>query len=111
MKKDLLCISIVFLALSMIISAYIISKSLSEETYMNGNLSGALTVMSDDTNFITSDVLNEEAARAMFGYAYDYLIQMIRDGNLEHIPYIEFGDNYIFSKKALEEWVYSRLIK
>ena len=111
MKKNLLFIGIIFLGLSMIISSYIISKSLSKSINMNGILNGSLTVSDMDSYNFESDVLQAFNAGRMLGYEADSFIQDINNGKLDGIPYIKLEDHYIFSKKALEEWVYNESLK
>lgn len=112
MNKNFLFISIIFLGLAMLISSFIISKSLSinEPTIMNGNLNGSLT-LNDTNSYSRSDVLQASEAGAILGYDYNVFIQDIDNGKLKGIPYIEIGGHYVFSKKALEEWVYNMSIK
>jgi hypothetical protein len=96
----------------MIISSFIISKSLSEPTSiygnLNGSINGSITVSNTDSYYNNSDVLQAYDAGVMLGYEYNAFIQDINNGKLEGIPYLEIGDHYIFSKKALEEWVYKK---
>lgn len=113
MKKDLTFISILFLGISLLISSLIISKSLSisEPTIMNGSLNGSLT-LNDTNSYKNSDVLQVYDAAAMLGYNdYNVLIQDINNGKLKGIPYTVIGNHYMFSKKALEEWIYNMSIK
>ena len=95
----------------MIISSYIISKSLSKSINMNGNLNGSLTMSDMDSYNFESDVLLAFDAGRMLGYESNSLIQDINNGKLEGIPYIKLKDHYIFSKTALEEWVYNESLK
>lgn len=46
----------------------------------------------------------------MLGYEQDALIIDIENGKLEGIPYTKVGGHYIFSKRALEEWVYNKVL-
>lgn len=50
-------------------------------------------------------------AAAMLGFSKDGLISQILNGNPNEIPYIDVSGTYLFSKKALEEWIYSKSIK
>lgn len=117
MKKNLVSISVMFLGLSIIISSYIISKSLSQITNMSAVLDGSLSVINSDSDYNTnavsqtSDILQAYDAGVILGYEDYVLIQFIRDGKLNGLPYIDLGDHFIFSKKALEEWVYKNSIK
>jgi hypothetical protein len=74
---------------------------------MNAILNGSLSVVSNsDSNYNANDILQGPDAGAILGYDYNAFIQAIKDGKLEGIPYIDLGDHFVFSKKALEEWVY-----
>lgn len=114
MKRNLIFLGIIFLGVSMIISSIIISKSFSElknlNCKLNGSLTGSLTVSNMDSYYTKSDVLQTYDAGIMLGYEQDVLIQDIESGKLEGIPYTKVGDHYIFSKKALEEWVYNTVL-
>lgn len=114
MKRNLCFYSVIFLGVSMIISSYIISRSLNElankNDILNASLTGSLSVSNMESYKNVSDVLQTYDAGIMLGYEQDNLIQDIKSGKLEGIPYIEVGDHYIFSKKALEEWVYNRAL-
>ena len=48
-------------------------------------------------------------AGAMLGYNQDEFIQDIENGKLKGIAFTQVGGHYIFSKKSLEEWVYSNM--
>ena len=113
MKKNLLFIGFIFLGLSFVISSYIISHSLSNTINTNATVNGVISVSNSDSDNTDkdSDILILHDAGTMLGYASDELIQMIKDGKLEGIPYVDLGDHYIFSKKALEEWVYNNSTK
>ena len=78
---------------------------------MNGNLNGSLTMSDMDSYNFESDVLLAFDAGRMLGYESNSLIQDINNGKLEGIPYIKLKDHYIFSKTALEEWVYNESLK
>jgi len=110
-KKNLLFIGFIFLGLSFVISSYIISHSLSNTINTNAAVNGVISVSNSDNTDKNSDVLMPYDAGAMLGYQSDEFIQMIKDGKLEGIPYVDLGDHYIFSKKALEEWVYNNSTK
>lgn len=47
----------------------------------------------------------------MLGYDQDALIIDIENGKLEGIPYTKVGGNYIFSKKDIEDWIYSKTLE
>lgn len=109
MKKNLLYISIVFLGVSMIISSIILSRAIKEGNQLNGSLSGSFSMI--DNSRKESDVLMPYDAGVMLGYDQDALIIDIENGKLEGIPFAKFGDNYIFSKKALEDWIYNKTLE
>ncbi len=106
MKKNVLFIGILLLGISMIISSLILSKSISEGKQLNGSLNGTFDI-SNTTNE-EGDILKAYSAGVMLGYDRDDLIKDIDSGNLQGLPFAKIGDQYVFSKKALEEWVYSK---
>lgn len=109
MKKNLLYICIVFLGFSMIISSIILSSAIKEGNQLYGSLSGSFSMSGYSRE--ESDVLIPYSAGQMLGYDQDALIFDIENGKLEGIPYTIVGDNYIFSKKALEDWIYSKTLE
>lgn len=108
MKKNLLFIGILILGISMIVSSIILSKSIKKQTQLNGTLNGTLT-MNDSYN-IDNDILQTYDAGAMLGYNESDLIRDIENGKLEGLPCTKIGGHYIFSKKALEEWIYNKTL-
>lgn len=107
MKKNLLFIGMLFLGASMIISSLILSASIKQGNQLTGSLTGSFNMA--DYSGIDSDILMPYGAGIILGYDPDTLIQDIENGKLEGIPFTKIGDNYIFSKKVLEEWVYSKI--
>ena len=108
MRKSLLFIGMLFLGASMIISSLILSKSINENKQLNGVLNGSFTMR--DSYDVEKDILMPYDAGAMLGYEQDDFIHDIKSGNLDGIPFTQVGGRYIFSKKALEEWVYSKTL-
>ena len=113
MKKNLLYISIMFLGVSMIISSFILSMAIKEGNQLYGSLNGSLSgsFSMSDSSSKDNDILIPYDAGQMLGYDQDALIIDIENGKLEGIPYAKFGNSYIFSKKALEEWIYSKTLE
>lgn len=109
MKRYLIFFGLLFLGISMIISSYFLSQAIKEQTQLNGIFNGSLSM---DDNSENNDILRIYDVAAMFAYEdYDSLIKDIKSGRIEGIPYTKIGENYIFSKKALEEWVYNTVSK
>jgi hypothetical protein len=81
---------------------------MNEGKQLNGIFNGSFT-MSNAYN-ADKDILMLYDAGAMLGYDPGEFIQDIKNGKLEGIPFIQVGDRYIFSKKALEEWVYGKAV-
>ena len=107
----MLYISIILLGISFMISSLIIARSLDKLVNKNffSTINGSLNVSNSDyNNKIESDVLLIYDAEIMLGYEPNTLRQDIQKGKLEGIPYTKVGTQYLFSKKALEEWVYNR---
>ena len=118
MRKNLvfvgmLLIGMLFLGASMIISSLILSESIIGNKELNGTLKGNLSgsfIMSESPN-VKSDILLPFEAGDILGYQQqEDFIQDIKNGTLEGIPFTQVEGRYIFSKKALEEWVYSKTI-
>jgi len=107
MRKYLTFIGMLFLGASIIISSLILSKSINGSKQLNSILNGSLTMSSSyDAD---RDILMPYEAGAMLGYNQDEFIQDIENGKLKGIPCTQVGGHYIFSKKSLEEWVYSKM--
>lgn len=114
MKKDLIFIGMIFLGVSMIISSLILSKpQIKQEQFLNTSLNGSLyqNVSSSESNLTSGDILQPYYAGLLLGYDQEDLIAKIIDGTLEGIPYVKIGNHYVFSKKALEEWIYNQSVK
>lgn len=114
MKKNLLCLSIIFLGISLIISALILSRSRIEYIHtFDGNVHGSLGLLQSSTmvNEITDDILVPNEAGSLLGYNGDDLIRDIENGVISDIPYVYIGGEVRFSKKALEEWIYQKSIE
>ncbi len=100
----------------MIISSIFLSNSMRTLSQMNGILNGSLT-MGNSYEGIKSDILQQYDAQTLLGYDSDtdgglkHFIRDIENGTLEGLPYIKINGNYLFSKKALEEWLYHRSLK
>ena len=116
MSKDkLLPASIVSLGISLIISAKIISNGLE----INGRFAGegvsiGLNNINNTINNImnadnSKDILTISEAADYLGISEDKLNKIINgsDGNKTGIPHTTIGNEYLFSRKALNEWVES----
>lgn len=120
MSKDkLLPASIVFLGISLIISARIISNGLE----VNGRFSGEgisiglnnmnNTIYETINKMMNSDnskeILTISEAADYLGISEDKLNKIINgsDDNKTGIPHTRIGNEYLFSRKALNEWVES----
>lgn len=123
MKKNLLFIGILFLGFSMMISSIILSNSMKTPSQLNGILNGSLT-MEDSQQYDTgmlqqygTDILQQYDAQILLGYDANtedeqrHFIKDIENGPLEGLPYTKINGRYLFSKKAMEEWLYNRTIK
>lgn len=120
MNKDkLLPASIIFLGISLIISAMIISNGLE----INGRFSGeGISIGLNNINNTIYDTINKimnsdnskeiltiSEAADYLGISEDKLNKIINgsDGNKTGIPHTTIGNEYLFSRKALNEWVES----
>lgn len=115
-KEKLLPISIFCLSISIIISSSIIAKGMKENgTYVNGgliNISQGLNNISNTVNYKNNNnstvgktqTFNLYTAAQYLGITYDKLEQIVslKDSG---IPYIKIGNEYIFSKSALDKWL------
>jgi hypothetical protein len=122
MKKDVVLIGIICLGVSMIICSLILSKAIKEQrqsygtlnNQLSGSIEGRLYLEEDDSAnqmIIESDILVPYQVGELLGYSdYNLLIIDIEDGKLEGIPYTRIRSNYVFSKKALEDWIYSKVV-
>ncbi len=121
MKKDTLFYGMIFLGIALIVSSLILSGAIRQGNQLygdlTGNLSGSFTSTSADAiyteniNGINKDILIAAEAGALLGYQREDLINAIIKDELEGIPYTKLGSEYIFSRKALEEWVYKSSTK
>lgn len=116
MSKDkFLSISILFLAISIIISAKIIANGMkySGENNFRGLssiASGINCIATTVENINSSGVVNARntydlySAAAYLGVTEENLKQIVSDRD-SGIPYIKVGEDYIFSKGALDKWL------
>lgn len=97
----------------MIISSLILANSIKEQTQVRGTFDGSLHMNDLSTpDSYSGDILMPYEAGAMLGYDdFNALLQDITAGKIEGIPYTIIANNYVFSKKALEEWLYNRIIE
>lgn len=105
---------LVFLSIAIIISAVILAFALNRQGVLtgdlNGSLNGSLTLV-DSSGLYDSDIIQSYQAAQLLGYQTgpEELITDILQGSLPGIPFTKINNNYIFSRKALEEWIYSRI--
>jgi len=117
MKKDnFIFISsiIIIISVSMIISSVILAKAISEQkqlygalnTTVTGSLSTAdLSVHENDKG----DIIQLYDAASMLGYNdQNQLAEDIEKGQLKGIPCTKIRNHYVFSRRALEEWLYDK---
>lgn len=119
MKKNLLYISIFFLGIAMIISAIILSRSRIEQIQMvSGSLNGSFGISQSsvngsetDSDMYSGDIISMyTAARILLYENPEILKNEIDNGNKNDIPYVLINGNYVFSEKALEEWIYRKAV-
>jgi hypothetical protein len=119
MKKNLLYISIFFLGIAMIISAIILSRSRIEQFQMvSGSLNGSFGISQSsvngsetDSDMYSGDIISMyTAARILLYENPEILKNEIDNGNKNDIPYVLINGNYVFSEKALEEWIYRKAV-
>lgn len=112
MSKDkLLPISIFSLALSIVIAASIISKGIENKGRFIGDglFQGANNISTTIRDISLNDkdnksILNVDTASTYLGISQDRLMQILNNKESE-IPYTKVGENFIFSKNALDKWI------
>lgn len=112
MSKDkILPISIFSLAISIIISAYLISKGMENkgrfiaDGISNGLYNTSNTINSNSYNNIENGgIFNLTSAAKYLGLSEERLMQIMNNEESK-IPYIKVGSDFIFSKNALNKWV------
>ncbi|MBE6053128.1 MAG: DNA-binding protein [Clostridium sartagoforme] len=112
MSKDKLLSSSIFaLALSIIIAASIISKGIEAKgRYIaDGIFQGANninTTIRDNSinNEESKSVFNASTASSYLGISEDRLMQLLNNEE-SGIPYVKIGEDFIFSKDALDKWI------
>lgn len=112
-NEKALSVSIYFLTICIIISAFIISSGMkSNGNYVSNGLSGVSHGLSNIGSSMNNDndaVYNRStfdlpAVAAYLGISVSNLIDILNAKDSE-IPYIKAGSDYIFSKGALDKWM------
>lgn len=109
-KEKLLPISIFSLAISLIISTSIIANSMENNGRFVGegisqglfNISNTVS-QENNSNLDSKDILSLDEASRYLGISQERLTQVIIKD--DSIPCVQISGKFIFSKKALEEWV------
>jgi excisionase family DNA binding protein len=114
LKGKMLSISIFCLAISIIISCFILTKGIKDNgEYVGAGIGNIGSVLSNASNNLTvyyqdkamsRDNYNLDDAAAYLGIARDKLVKIV-DNKDYGIPYVKIESNYIFNKKALEKWL------
>ena len=112
MSKDkLLAISIFALAFSIIIAATIISSGIETKgRYISdGIFQGAINISMTirDISFNEEDsknIFSATEASVYLGISEERLMQ-IMNNEQSKIPYVKVGEDFIFSKNALDKWI------
>ncbi len=116
---------------ALIVCALILSYSINNSQFnlngdlsgnLNGNLYGELSLANNDDN--TDDPNNKnknnptnlimaDEAKSLIYYdgTIDAFLSDIKSGKLTDFPYIKMKENYVFSRKAIEDWVYKQSLK
>jgi hypothetical protein len=104
-NKQIICAIIagcLTIAIALMICAGILNKSHLLNSYIPARSS---TVVPTDFNISQKDILKAYEAALCLGMDQETLINMVENNQLENIPYMKIGNDYIFSKKLLEIWV------
>lgn len=114
LKEKMLSISILCLAISIIISASIVTKGMKNNgEYVRsglGDIGSGLNSISSDINpnnknqGIPKDNYSLDDASTYLGIAENKLIKLVDDKG-SGIPYIKIGSDYIFNRNALDKWL------
>ncbi|MDB1933061.1 helix-turn-helix domain-containing protein [Clostridium tertium] len=110
LKEKLLPISIFSLAISLIISASIIANGMENNGQFIGdgisqglfNITNTIN-QENNSNLDSKDILSLDEAARYLGISQERLTQVIIKD--DSIPCVQISGQFIFSKKALEEWV------
>lgn len=107
-KNNNLLIGAIIISIALIICASIlkdayVNKGIPSQSspYINLDITGLKEALSDRDTLIGHDVA------VYLGIDYDDLKQMLYQDKLKDIPYIRIKGEFIFSKKALDEWLYN----
>ncbi|MCF0147794.1 MAG: helix-turn-helix domain-containing protein [Clostridium sp.] len=111
-KYKFLSVSIFTLALSIIISASIISKGIENKGRYIGdglyqganNISTTIRDRSFNDKENNKDVFTQDDAALYLGISQERLMQIINNEK-SNIPYVKVAENFIFSKNALDKWI------
>ena len=111
-KYKFLSVSIFTLALSIIISASIISKGIENKGRYIGdglyqganNISTTIRDLSFNDKENNKDVFTQDDAALYLGISQERLMQIINNEK-SNIPYVKVAENFIFSKNALDKWI------
>ncbi|EGW39753.1 helix-turn-helix domain-containing protein [Desulfosporosinus sp. OT] len=102
--QKVLALTIVFLALSILVGCYWISRSIENSVTSNSNsivqASQNITSYMSRANTSQNDILNQAQAANYLQITEDRLFKVI-----DAIPHVRLGGQDIFSKKALSDWV------
>ena len=114
LKEKMLPISIVCLAISIIISASIVTKGMKNNgEYVRsglGDIGSGLNSISSNLNphnnnqDIPKGNYNLEEASLYLIISQTQLIALVLDKGSE-IPYVKIGSDYIFNRNALDKWL------
>ena len=113
-KVNAFSLSIFCLSIALIISAVIVANGIKENGYHTeiglSKLPSGLTDLGSNTSANTESVVyvrntyNLPAASAYLGISESQLMSLI-DSKDSGIPYIKIGNEYLFSKHALDKWL------
>ncbi|EHQ91166.1 helix-turn-helix domain-containing protein [Desulfosporosinus youngiae] len=102
--QKVLALSIMFLALSILVGCYWISRSIENGIVSNSNsivkASQNITDYMRRVNISQDDILSQAQAANYLQISEDRLFKVI-----DAIPHVRIGGQNLFTKKALSEWV------
>lgn len=113
-KERILPVSIIFLGISIIISASIIGNAMKVKgQYVSGGLgsisqgiiNGSGNIVNNRNNQANlNSTLDLSEAASYLGISPDILMDVVKNKDSK-IPYVKIGVDYIFSKDALDKWL------
>ncbi len=114
MKNSGIIIAGIAVAISLVISSKLIGDAYMAKVqapsipYINADLSGIEKAMGNKDSMLVYELADY---LGMNGENMDVFERMIRENKIEGLPYVKINEVYIFSKKAIDQWLYDSSLK